>query len=130
MVVHYLSRVRGKYRWYDVVDFVIMGPLTVWFWVVSWWQNSYSIIAAISKVVNNFADQLDLKTFFISSYLVLLDETRAFLEDKGLLTEELKRIINYNITNSSNINVSQSQGVSIGKTVQSVAENVAKSVGG
>lgn len=114
VVIHYLSRIRGKYRWHDVVDFVITGPLSMWFWGWDWIQNQYSIISAISNIVSNSYDHIDLKTYFEASYLVLLDETRAFLKEKGLLTDEINQVINYNITNSQNISVSRSQGVNLG----------------
>lgn len=120
VVIHYLSRVRGKYRWHDVVDFVILGPITVWFWGMNWWQNQYSIISAMSKIVNNSYDLLDLKTFFSSSYLVLLDETRNFLKEKGLLTDEINQTIVNNINNSQNVNISGSQNVKLGGVVNAV----------
>jgi hypothetical protein len=120
VVIHYLSRIRGTYRWHDVVDFIIFGPLSIWFWGVDWLQNQYSIIAAISRIVRNSYDQLDLMAYFEASYLVLLEETRNFLKEQGLLTEELNQIIINNINNSQNIEITGSQNVSIGEAVNAV----------
>src|SRR5262249_4537826 len=53
VVAHYLSHLRGRHRWEDVVDLVITSPLSVWFWGVPWLQNQHSIIAAISRDVSN-----------------------------------------------------------------------------
>lgn len=127
VVVHYFTRVRGKYRWHDMVDFVITGPLHIWFWGIDWLQNQYSIIAAISRYLNNSYDLIDLETFFEASYLVLLDETRNFLKEEGLLSEELNQIIVNNINNSQNISVSHATGFSFGNIASNV-QNVAKSV--
>jgi hypothetical protein len=127
VVIHYLTYVRGKYWWHDIVDFVITGPLHIWFWGVDWLQNQYSIITAISKHVNNSYDLLDLETFFEASYFVLLDETRNFLKEEGLLSEELNQIIVNNINNSQNITVSHSKGLSfenIANTAKSVLPTV------
>lgn len=129
IVVHYVSKIRGKYRWHDVADFVIMGPLTIWFWGIGWLQNQYSIVAAISKIVYNSYDQIDLKSFFTSSYLVTLDETRIFLKENNLLTDELNQIIMHNINNSQNINITGSPGTSLSgltNTVQNVGRSVVK----
>lgn len=120
VVIHYISLIRGKYRWHDAVDFVISSPLTIWFWGLSWVQNQYSIIASISKIVGNSYDLLDLKTYFEASYLVLLDETRNFIKEKGLLTDELNQIIVNNINNSQNISISGSSGVKLGDVVNAV----------
>lgn len=128
VVVHYLSRIRGKYRWHDVADFVITGPISIWFWGISWLQNQYSVIAAISKIVSNSYDLLDLRTYFEASYLVLLDETRAFLDEKGLLTEAVNQIIVNNINNSQNVSISGSSGVSLGGVVNAV-QSAAQSLG-
>lgn len=114
IVAHYFTYIRGSYKWHDIVDFVITGPLHVWFWVLDWIQNQYSIIAAISKYVNNSFDQIDLKTFFEASYFILMSETRNVLREEGLLSEELDRIISVNIDNSQKINITGSQGITIG----------------
>jgi hypothetical protein len=127
LVMHYMSYVRGKYRWHDVVDFVISGPFTMWFWGIDWLQNQYSIVASISQFINNSFDILDLKTFFDASYLVLLDETRDFLKEKGLLTEELKQMIVNNINNSQNISITGSRGINLGNVVNTV-QNAAQSL--
>ncbi|MFN8413163.1 MAG: hypothetical protein U0Z26_12320 [Anaerolineales bacterium] len=121
IVVHYITRVRGKYRWHDVVDFVITGPLTIWFWFANWMQNQYSVVAAISKFIGNSYDLIDLASYFESSYLVLMDETGIFLKEKGLLTEVLNNIIVQNINNSQNINVNNSSNVNLTGITNAVA---------
>lgn len=120
VVIHYTSRVRGNYRWHDIVDFVISGPMTIWGWGLDWIQNQFSVISYISRFVTNSYDEIDLKTFFDSSYYVMLDETRDFLDEKGLLTKELEQVIINNINNSQNINVTGSSGVSVGRVINAV----------
>ncbi len=114
IVVHYITRVRGKYRWHDVVDFVITGPLTIWFWFVNWMQNQYSVIASISKFIGNSYDLIDLESYFESSYLVIMSETREFLVENELITDEIKAAINLNIVDASqNISVNNSKNVNM-----------------
>ena len=68
-------------------------------------------------VIKNSFDAIDLTTFYESSYYVLLDETRAFLKDNGLLSEEVAQVIFNNISNnnSQNISISRSRNVSLGR---------------
>jgi hypothetical protein len=127
VVIHYIALVRGKYRWHDVADFAISGPVSIWLWLLDWIQNQYSIIASISKFIGNSYDLLDLKSYFESSYLVLMDETRTFLKEVGLLTEEINSVIIQNINNSQNINVTNSKNTNLSglvNTVQDVVQNI------
>ena len=120
IVAHYFTYIRGKYVWHDVADFVITGPLHVWLWIVDWLQNQYSVIARISSHVKNSYDQIDIETYFEASYLALLDETRNVLKDEGLLSEDLERVISVSIDNSQKVNITGSQGISVGNILSSV----------
>ena len=129
IVIHYMTRVRGKYRWHDVVDFVISGPASFWFWIVDWVQNQYSVIAAISKFIGNSFDLIDLESYFEASYLVMMDETREFLKEKKLLTDELSNAINLNIIDASqNISVTNSKNVNMSGIVNAAQGMLQKMV--
>lgn len=128
IIVHYITRIRGRYAWHDVVDFVITGPITVWGWGMAWLNNEYSILAALSTRFNNSYDLIDLTTQLRAISLVLLTETQTMLDEHGLLSDLLKQVIVNNITNTQEVNINQSSGVSlgnIGNTVATVARSIA-----
>lgn len=117
IVAHYYTYIRGATKWHDVLNFIFVSPLTIWFWGIPWLKNKYSIISAISRTEANSFDAIDLTTFYESSYYVLLDETRGFLKENGLLSDEVAQVIFNNISNnnSQNINISRSRNVSMGR---------------
>jgi hypothetical protein len=117
IVAHYYTYIRGATKWHDVFNFVFFSPLTIWFWGIPWLKNQCSILSLISRTEANSFDAIDLTTFYESSYYVLLDETRAFLKENGLLSEEVAQVIFNNISNnnSQNINISRSRNVSLGR---------------
>jgi hypothetical protein len=117
IVAHYYTYIRGATKWHDVFNFVFFSPLTIWFWGIPWLKNQCSILSVISRTEANSFDAIDLTTFYESSYYVLLDETRAFLKDNGLLSEEVAQVIFNNISNnnSQNISISRSRNVSLGR---------------
>jgi hypothetical protein len=117
IVAHYYTYIRGATKWHDVFHFVFFSPLTIWFWGIPWLKNQCSILSMISRTEANSFDAIDLTTFYESSYYVLLDETRAFLKEHGLLTDEVAQVIFNNISNnnSQNISISRSRNVSMGR---------------
>lgn len=117
IVAHYYTYIRGATKWHDVFNFVFFSPLTIWFWGIPWLKNQCSILSLISRTEANSFDAIDLTTFYESSYYVLLDETRAFLKENGLLSDEVAQVIFNNISNnnSQNINISRSRNVSLGR---------------
>ncbi|NEP23728.1 hypothetical protein [Moorena sp. SIO3I6] len=119
IVAHYFTYVRGTHNWFDVLAFVFFSPVSIWFWLVPWLANEFSITSYIStrlEYMNNSFDRIDLITFYESSYYVLMDETRLILKANGILTEELAQIIFNNINNnhSQNVNINNSSGLNLG----------------
>jgi hypothetical protein len=117
IVAHYYTYIRGATKWHDVFNFVFFSPLTIWLWGIPWLKNQCSILSLISRTEANSFDAIDLTTFYESSYYVLLDETRAFLKENGLLSDEVAQVIFNNISNnnSQSINISRSRNVSLGR---------------
>jgi hypothetical protein len=82
------------------------------------------VIAAISKFIGN---PLTPSTWVIfeASYLVIMDETREFLKDKKLLTDELSNAINQTSSMLQNISVTNSRNVNMSGIVNA-AQDAAK----
>ncbi len=129
IVTHFTTKVRGRYEWYNVVNFILLSPITVWFWGVDWWKNQYSIVASISTTVGNSYDLIDLTSYFQSTYLMVWRVIRDFLKEKDLLSDDVQQIIINNITNTQQISVSKSRQVNLGNIinrVQSAVPRIAK----
>lgn len=120
IVVHFTTKVRGRYEWYNIVSFILLSPITIWFWGVDWWKNQYSIISSISTMLGNSYDLIDLTSYFQSTYLMVWRAIRDFLKEKDLLSDDVQQLIVNNITNTQNISVSKSRQVNLGNVVNRV----------
>lgn len=128
IVAHYFTYVQGTYEWDDVVNHILVSPMSIWFWGIAWYVNRHSIISAMSKNIENSFDVMDLSTYNQASYFVLMDETRAFLKENNLLSDELAQVIFNNINNSQNISVNGSSGISLGNVTHAV-QGAVKNIG-
>ena len=120
VVVHFTTKIRGRYEWYNLVSFILASPLTVWFWGMDWWKNQYSIVASLSTIIDNSYDLMDLTSYFQSTYLMVWRTIEKFLKERDLLPEDVQQIIVNNITNTQHINISRSRQVNLGNLVNRV----------
>jgi hypothetical protein len=105
IAAHYFTYLRGTHSDWDVAEFVLFSPFTIWFWGIPWLLNRHSIVASISKFRESSFDGIDLRTMRILTHQVVYEETGRVLEEAGLLTEEVRQILNFHIQNSQNVNL-------------------------
>ena len=123
IVAHYSSYTRGTYEWFNVLDFIITSPVSIWGWYPRWLNSQYSILASLSTSFENSYDKIDVRTFYVSSYTVILNITKSILQEKGILSEELQQtIVNY-ITNAPQINITNSPGTILDKVANVFQDN-------
>ncbi len=114
LVAFFFTHFRGVHSQWDLYDHAITAPLHALFWVTQWYRNQTSIIANISKSVNNAFDKLDVKTFIEASNHAIYRQFREVLVKHDLLVESVERAINVSIDNSQNISISDSSDINIG----------------
>jgi hypothetical protein len=99
ITAHYFIYRRGTYDLWSVLRFLLMSPFTMWLWIIPWLLNRDSIIARISEYRGSSFEAIDLQTMFGVAHRVIYEETAETLKQVGLWTEEIQKIINYNIQN-------------------------------
>lgn len=117
IVAHHSTYVRGTYHWLDVLGFIVLSPLTIWSWGLPWLLNRYSIAAAISELVPDSFDSMDLQTVQTLVQEMLREETLAVLQESGLLTPELEQKV-VAVFNNQSFNFKGASGFRIGAISQ------------
>lgn len=115
---HFLYR-RGTQSEWDVVKFALAAPWEIWFWGIPWLVNRFSIIASLSRFRASSFDGIDMNTMYNVAVQVLRDELEKILAEAGLLTEEVKQILQYNIKTTNNIKIRNSPHVTLDNVRQS-----------
>jgi hypothetical protein len=123
ITAHYYTYRRGAHHDWDAVKFILASPLTIWFWLIPWLRNRYSIIASSSHFRESSFDEIDLLTMFCVVHRVVFGETEKMLEEAHLLTEDIRQQIHNHINNYNHIGISGSSNVNIGNG------NIARSSG-
>lgn len=122
LTAHYFTYLRGVHSEWDVVKFAIASPFTIWSWGIPWLLNQHSIITEISHFRPSSFDAIDIKTLYSMSKSVIIDATEQILQEAGLLTEDLRQVINYHKHNHVNkLSISNSSNVNIGNLSQSTS---------
>lgn len=118
ITAHYFTYRRGHYSSLDVAKLILGSPVSLWFWILPWLRNRYSLALRISHLEADPYDLMDLDTMYVMTQYIAFKSTESLLAEAGLLTEEIRQIIVGNITNITNRN-SQKFNIS-GGVVQSV----------
>ena len=103
ITAHHFTFRRGTYGFWDLAKFVLASPFTIWFWGIPWLRNQHSIISRISDFRSSSFEVIDLQTMYGVAHRVVYEETADALQQVGLLTEEIKQIINFNIQSVRNL---------------------------
>lgn len=103
IILHFDAYFKGIPHWYDKVYFLLSSPYKIWFWIIPWLRNDYSVLTKISQYLDNSFESYDLRTYVSASRLTILDTLKDFLEKKGLLTPELEQILNLNFIANQNV---------------------------
>ena len=103
LVIHIDSFVKGIPHWYDLAYFLLSSPYKIWLWIIPWFRNDYSILTKVSKYLDNSFETYDLNSYYMASRFSFLDSIKEYLQEKGLLTEELQNIINYQMVMNQNV---------------------------
>ena len=115
IILHQFVYLIGRYYWYDVLLFLIQSPLTIWFWIISWFRGEYNIVNKLSSRFSRSSyNSLDLVSIFKTATFLIQTFVMEYAKKNNLLTEEVQNIITQNINNSQKINLNNSKGVSIG----------------
>jgi hypothetical protein len=96
ITAHYFTFIRGSHGLLDLIEFVLLSPFTIWFWSLPWLFNCHSLIARISAFRDTSFELIDLDTMHSLTRQVMREETEQILTDAGLLTEEMRQILQYN----------------------------------
>ncbi|MEZ5038525.1 MAG: hypothetical protein R2828_01475 [Saprospiraceae bacterium] len=106
-IIHFDSYIKGIPHWYNKADFLLRSPFRIWFWIVPYLRNDYSILAVISKYLDNSFEEYDVNTYYSASKYSILDSIREYLKENDLLTVELDGMINYQLIYNNNISGNQ-----------------------
>lgn len=104
MLIHMDSYFKGIPHWYDKAHFVLSSPYRLWFWVIPWLRNDFSILTKLSKYLDNSFEAYDLESYYTASRYSILDTIKEYLNENRLMTPELEQMINYQIIMNQNIN--------------------------
>jgi hypothetical protein len=99
ITAHYFTFLRGSHGDWAAVKFILESPLTIWFWGIPWLRNRHSIAADLSAFRASSFDGIDLRTMATLTSQVVYEETAVVLDELGLLTEDVKRVLNVHIQN-------------------------------
>jgi len=113
ITAHYYTYLRGAHHTWDAVKFILASPLTIWFWLIPWLRNRYSITASSSHFRESSFDDIDILTMSCVTHRVVFGETEKMLEEANLLTEVIRQQIQ-SITNHNYIKISGSSSFNIG----------------
>ena len=126
ITAHYFTYVRGPQSDWDLVKFLFVSPLTIWFWGLPWLLNRYSILSEISRYRASSFDGIDLQTIYSLTHRVLFEESEKILLEAGLLTEEIKQALHVHYNNTQTIEISGSASATFGN-VNQLASSAASS---
>jgi hypothetical protein len=126
IIAQYFTYRRGHHSSWDVVKLVLESPISLWFWIIPWLSNRYSLALRVSHLDDDPYDLMDLDTMYVMTQYISLKATEAVLAEAGLLTEEVQQILVNNITNVTNknsqrFNISGGFVQSVGNVNQAVA---------
>lgn len=129
ITAHYFTFLRGTHSDWDIVKFVLESPFTCWFWAIPWLMNRHSIVASISKYRDSSFDAIDLETMYALTHLVVYQGTGAVLQEAGLLTEEVRQVLQMNFLGKMKIGgqklrIDNSPGAQIRGVSQSVQQPI------
>ena len=120
VIIHHYGFLRGLHKWNDALSFFLWAPLHIWGWAYNWVRGIYSIQNRLNVQYDESSfETINLTTIIQSLVFTLMIGTKKFAADKGLLTEELEKIIYNNINNSQNINIQGSRNFSLGNITAS-----------
>jgi hypothetical protein len=128
ITAHYFTFVRGRCGFLDVCEFILLSPFTIWFWIIPWMLNLYSLVARLSVFRDSSFDSIDLDTMGTMTWTLMGEETRDMLSAAGLLTDEMKQVLNYHFNEIKISNVSGS--VKLDNVAQAVSRRMRQSLGG
>lgn len=97
ITAHHVTYCRGVYSGWALAKFALASPFTYWFWGIPWLLNRHSLVSRISDFRSSSFDAIDLQTMYGVAHRVVYEETAAALDEVGLLTEEIRQIINIQI---------------------------------
>lgn len=109
IIIHFDSCFKGVPHWYDMVNFLLSSPIRIWFWIIPWLRNDFSILTRLSRYLDNSFEEYDLDAYYVASTYTILDSIKDFLADRGLLTPELENMITnqFFILNQTTVNGNQ-----------------------
>ena len=124
VVINFDSHLKGIPYWYERLDFLFMSPFRIWLWIIPWIRGFFSISTAISQNLDNSFEEYDIAAYYNVSQNTVLNGIESFLEERGLLTTEMRNIIYNqlvynNYGNQTNMNVSGT-GHTIGNISQTM----------
>ncbi len=113
VAAQYVAYIRGRFSDWDVVKFALLSPFTIWAWLIPWMLNRYSLCAAISHYAENDFDVIDLQGIHTATRNLVLTELEKLLAEDGMLSETLRQVFNFCITNNNtqNMNIKGSRNV-------------------
>jgi hypothetical protein len=132
LTAHYFTFARGTYTSWQVAKFILLSPVTIWFWGLPWLHNHHSILARISKYRASSFDGIDLRTMLSLTQTILETETVELLAKAGVLTDEIKTDIHNHFTtnisttyaNKQRFRVSNSPGINLGNLGSSIHQTM------
>lgn len=102
VVLHRAAYLLGIVHWYDIVFFVLSSPITILFWIVSWFKGEYSIYASIARNIGNSFESIDHRAYHVASAALITNATADELKAHGLYTEEMDRQMTFNFNGTIN----------------------------
>ncbi len=115
LMIHHYMYLRGHHKWYNALSFIVWAPIHLFFWYGRWVRGGYSIQNRLNKSYNQSSfETINLKSILRSIIFNVMTNTQKFAKQKGLLSEVLEKIIFNQISNSQNINISNSNNLSLG----------------
>lgn len=114
IIVNYRIYLQGKYFWDDVGVFVLNAPFHIWFWIVKWLRNQYSIRNRLSvRFDESPFESIDFQSIIQSMNFFTLETIKRFAVNNDLFNAETERMILLSIDNSTKLNITKSPNFSI-----------------
>lgn len=127
IVINFDTYMKGIPHWYDKLDFLFTSPVRIWFWVFPWIRQNFSILSAISPYLDNSFEEYDIYDYLQASQYAILDSVKEFLQEKNLLSEEVKGMIFNQLVFNNNygnqVNVGGANNL-VGNIAQTAARGV------
>ena len=105
VALHHETYTLGIGKWYDILYFVMVSPITILFWIYPYFKNVYSLRCQINREVENSFEQYDLDSFYCASIEVVTETLKNYLKEHQLYFETIERSINNFITNMTTNNI-------------------------